>query len=103
MVCIRTFRKIIEPSFALGLALRPVKSKTVSVTPEDFVHYVAGAVQLKGNASKRMVPGPWLKAMVWALPKVTGQTLKNFYQRGFVLGKMLGKNPFYDIVEVQVF
>ena len=45
-----TFKKNrFEPSFALGLALKPSEVKeTVSITPEDFVHYVAGeTVQLK--------------------------------------------------------
>ena len=79
-----TFKKNrFEPSFALGLALRPSEVKeTVSITPEDFVHYVAGeTVQLKETH-----PNGWYQVLVegngLGFAKVTGQTLKNFYPKG---------------------
>ena len=79
-----TFKKNrFEPSFALGLALRPCEVKeTVSITPEDFVHYVAGeTVQLKETH-----PNGWYQVLVegngLGFAKVTGQTLKNFYPKG---------------------
>ena len=80
-----TFKKNrFEPSFALGLALRPCEVKeTVSITPEDFVHYVAGeTVQLKETH-----PNGWYQVLVegngLGFAKVTSQTLKNFYPKGF--------------------
>lgn len=79
-----TFKKNrFEPSFALGLALRPSEVKeTVSITPEDFVHYVAGeTVQLRETH-----PNGWYQVLVegngLGFAKVTGQTLKNFYPKG---------------------
>ena len=79
-----TFKKNrFEPSFALGLALRPSEVKeTVSITSEDFVHYVAGeTVQLKETH-----PNGWYQVLVegngLGFAKVTGQTLKNFYPKG---------------------
>ena len=79
-----TFKKNrFEPSFALGLALRPSEVKeTVSITPEDFVHYVAGeTVQLKETH-----PNGWYQVLIegngLGFAKVTGQTLKNFYPKG---------------------
>lgn len=79
-----TFKKNrFEPSFALGLALRPSEVKeTVSITPEDFVHYVAGeTVQLR-----EAHPNGWYQVLVegngLGFAKVTGQTLKNFYPKG---------------------
>lgn len=79
-----TFKKNrFEPSFALGLALRPSEVKeTVSITPEDFVHYVVGeTVQLKETH-----PNGWYQVLVegngLGFAKVTGQTLKNFYPKG---------------------
>ena len=79
-----TFKKNrFEPSFALGLALRPREVKeTVAITPEDFVHYVAGeTVQLKETH-----PNGWYQVLVegngLGFAKVTGQTLKNFYPKG---------------------
>ena len=79
-----TFKKNrFEPSFALGLALRPSEVKTtVSITPDDFVHYVAGeTIQLEENH-----PNGWYQVLVegngLGFAKVTGQTLKNFYPKG---------------------
>ncbi len=79
-----TFKKNrFEPSFALGLALRPSEVKeTVAITPEDFVHYVAGeTIQLKETH-----PNGWYQVLVegngLGFAKVTGQTLKNFYPKG---------------------
>ena len=79
-----TFKKNrFEPSFALGLALRPREVKeTVAITPEDFVHYVAGeTIQLKETH-----PNGWYQVLVegngLGFAKVTGQTLKNFYPKG---------------------
>ncbi len=87
-----------EPSFALGLALKPSEVKeTISITPEDFVHYVAGGQfethQMDGTRSCR-------RQWFWAA-KVTRTALKNFYQKGLRFGNA-GQEPFYDIVEVQV-
>lgn len=79
-----TFKKNrFEPSFALGLALRPSEVKArVSITPDDFVHYVAGeTIQLEENH-----PNGWYQVLVegngLGFAKVTGQTLKNFYPKG---------------------
>ncbi len=79
-----TFKKNrFEPSFALGLALKPSEVKeTVSIMPDDFVHYVAGeTVQLKETH-----PNGWYQVLVegngLGFAKVTGQTLKNFYPKG---------------------
>ncbi len=73
-----TFKKNrFEPSFALGLALKPSEVKeTVSITPEDFVHYVAGeTVQLRKriqmDGTRSLVEGNGL-----GFAKVIGQTLK---------------------------
>lgn len=79
-----TFKKNrFEPSFALGLALRPSEVKArVSITSDDFVHYVAGeTIQLEENH-----PNGWYQVLVegngLGFAKVTGQTLKNFYPKG---------------------
>ena len=79
-----TFKKNrFEPSFALGLALRPSEVRnTVAITPEDFVHYVAGeTIQLKESHLNG-----WYQVLVegngLGFAKVTGQTLKNFYPKG---------------------
>ena len=79
-----TFKKNrFEPSFALGLALKPSEVKTtVSITSDDFVHYVAGeTIQLEENH-----PNGWYQVLVegngLGFAKVTGQTLKNFYPKG---------------------
>ena len=79
-----TFKKNrFEPSFALGLALRPSEVRdSVAITPEDFVHYVAGeTIQLKESH-----PNGWYQVVIegngLGFAKVTGQTLKNFYPKG---------------------
>ena len=76
-------KKRFEPSFALGLALKPSQVKQrVGINDEDFVKYVAGeTVQL----SEPRTNG-WYQVVVQGnglgFAKVTGNVLKNYYPKG---------------------
>ena len=76
-------KKRFEPSFALGLALKPSQVKqSVEINDEDFVKYVAGeTVQLS-----EVRPNGWYQVLVQGnglgFAKVTGNVLKNYYPKG---------------------
>ena len=76
-------KKRFEPSFALGLALKPSQVKQrVEIKGEDFVKYVAGeTVQLAES-----LPNGWYQVVVQGnglgFAKVTGNVLKNYYPKG---------------------
>ena len=76
-------KKRFEPSFALGLALKPSQVKQrVEINGEDFVKYVAGeTVQLAES-----LPNGWYQVVVQGnglgFAKVTGNVLKNYYPKG---------------------
>lgn len=76
-------KKRFEPSFALGLALRPDEvKKTVSIDEQDFVKYAAGeTVELPESLSNG-----WYQVLVngngLGFAKVTGRTLKNYFPKG---------------------
>ena len=79
-----TFKKNrFEPSFALGLALKPDQvKKSVSLSDPDFSKYVAGeTLQLDQD-----YPNGWYQVLVGGnglgFAKVTGRTLKNFFPKG---------------------
>ncbi|GBG96640.1 RsmF rRNA methyltransferase first C-terminal domain-containing protein [Lactococcus termiticola] len=79
-----TFKKNrFEPSFALGLALRPDEVKQhVSLNESDFARYVAGEA-LPGQEAT--VKG-WVQVLSegngLGFAKVANQTLKNYYPKG---------------------
>ena len=59
-----------EPSFALGLALKPDQvKKSVSLSDPDFSKYVAGETFSWSKITQMDGIRSWLEAMVWALPK----------------------------------
>ena len=76
-------KKRFEPSFALGLALKPSQVKqSIEIHQEDFVKYVAGeTVQLSETLSNG-----WYQVLVGGnglgFAKVTGNTLKNYFPKG---------------------
>ena len=76
-------KKRFEPSFALGLALKPSQVKQgIEIHQEDFVKYVAGeTVQLAET-----LPNGWYQVLVGGnglgFAKVTGNTLKNYFPKG---------------------
>ena len=76
-------KKRFEPSFALGLALKPSQVKQrVEIKDEDFLKYVAGeTVQLAES-----LPNGWYQVLVQGnglgFAKVTGNVLKNYYPKG---------------------
>ena len=76
-------KKRFEPSFALGLALKPSQVlQSVEINDEDFVKYVAGeTVQLAES-----LPNGWYQVVVQGnglgFAKVTGNVLKNYYPKG---------------------
>ena len=76
-------KKRFEPSFALGLALKPSQVKQrVEIKDEDFIKYVAGeTVQLAES-----LPNGWYQVVVQGNglgpAKVTGNVLKNYYPKG---------------------
>lgn len=76
-------KKRFEPSFALGLALRPEQvQKTVTITDEEFVKYAAGeTVELAET-----YPNGWYQVLVkgngLGFAKVTERTLKNYFPKG---------------------
>ena len=75
-------KKRFEPSFALGLALKPSQVKqSVEIDQEEFVKYVAGeTVQLRKSAKwlvQVLVQGNGL-----GFAKVTGNVLKNYFPKG---------------------
>ena len=79
-----TFKKNrFEPSFALGLALKPDQvKKSVSLSDPDFMKYVAGeTIQLDQD-----YPNGWYQVLAGGnglgFAKVTGRTLKNFFPKG---------------------
>ena len=76
-------KKRFEPSFALGLALKPsLVNQGIEIHQEDFVKYVAGeTVQLSET-----LPNGWYQVLVagngLGFAKVTGNTLKNYFPKG---------------------
>lgn len=79
-----TFKKNrFEPSFALGLALKPDQvKKSVSLSDPDFSKYVAGeTIQLEQDYANG-----WYQVLAGGnglgFAKVTGRTLKNFFPKG---------------------
>ena len=76
-------KKRFEPSFALGLALKPSQVKTsVEIGQDDFSKYVAGeTIQLAET-----LPNGWYQVLVkgngLGFAKVTGNILKNYYPKG---------------------
>jgi len=76
-------KKRFEPSFALGLALKPSQVKqSVEIDQEEFVKYVAGeTVQLAES-----LPNGWYQVLVQGnglgFGKVTGNVLKNYFPKG---------------------
>ena len=76
-------KKRFEPSFALGLALKPSQVKqSVEIDQEAFVKYVAGeTVQLAES-----LPNGWYQVLVQGnglgFAKVTGNVLKNYFPKG---------------------
>ena len=85
MACIWALlrRNVFEPSFALGLALKPSQVKqSVEIDQEAFVKYVAGeTVQLAES-----LPNGWYQVLVQGnglgFAKVTGNVLKNYFPKG---------------------
>lgn len=76
-------KKRFEPSFALGLAMKPSQVKQViEIHQEDFIKYVSGeTVQLEQNYNNG-----WYQVLVGGnglgFAKVTGNTLKNHFPKG---------------------
>ena len=76
-------KKRFEPSFALGLALKPSQvNQRIEIHEADFVKYVAGeTVQLSETLSNG-----WYQVLVGGnglgFAKVTGNTLKNYFPKG---------------------
>lgn len=76
-------KKRFEPSFALGLALKPSQVKqSVEIDQEAFVKYAAGeTVQLSES-----LPNGWYQVLVQGnglgFAKVTGNVLKNYFPKG---------------------
>ena len=76
-------KKRFEPSFALGIALRPDQvKKHVVLDEEGFKLYASGqTVQLPES-----LPNGWYQVLAggngFGFAKVTGQTLKNYYPKG---------------------
>lgn len=79
-----TFKKNrFEPSFALGLALRPDEVKqTVMIDESDFAGYVAGQTVTLPQS----LPTGWYQLVVagngLGFVKVVGQVIKNYYPKG---------------------
>ena len=76
-------KKRFEPSFALGLALKPSQVKTsVEIGQDDFTKYVAGETVQLAEA----LPNGWYQVLVQGnglgFAKVTGNVLKNYYPKG---------------------
>ena len=76
-------KKRFEPSFALGLALKPSQVKTsVEIGQDDFTKYVAGETVQLAEA----LPNGWYQVLVkgngLGFAKVTGNILKNYYPKG---------------------
>ena len=76
-------KKRFEPSFALGLALKPSQVKQrVEINDKDFVKYVAGETVQLSEAR----PNGWYQVVVQGnglgFAKVTGNVLKNYYPKG---------------------
>lgn len=76
-------KKRFEPSFALGLALKPSEVKqSLTINSDQYQTYVSGnTVQLEGAYDNG-----WYQVVVdgngLGFAKVVGQTLKNFYPKG---------------------
>ncbi len=76
-------KKRFEPSFALGLALKPSQvEQSVEIGQEAFVQYAAGeTVQLAES-----LPNGWYQVLVkgngLGFAKVTGNVLKNYFPKG---------------------
>lgn len=76
-------KKRFEPSFALGLALKPSQvAATVAISSQDFPKYAAGepiqlAQSLKNGWYQVLADGNGL-----GFAKVTGSTLKNYFPKG---------------------
>lgn len=76
-------KKRFEPSFALGLALKPSQVKqALEIDQKAFKKYVAGeTIQLEET-----LPNGWYQVLVegngLGFAKVTGNTLKNYFPKG---------------------
>ena len=75
-------KKRFEPSFALGLALKPSQVKQgIEIHQEDFVKYVAGETIQLGES----LQNGWYQVLVQGnglgFAKVTGNTLKNYFPK----------------------
>ena len=75
--------ELFEPSFALGLALKPSQVKQgIEIRQEDFVKYVAGETIQLGEG----LQNGWYQVLVQGnglgFAKVTGNTLKNYFPKG---------------------
>lgn len=72
-----------EPSFALGLALKPSEvTNTIEIDEEDFIKYIAGeAIHLSQDH-----PSGWYQLLVQGnglgFTKITGKILKNYFPKG---------------------
>ena len=76
-------KKRFEPSFALGLALKPSQVKqSVEIDQEEFVKYVAGETVHLAES----LPNGWYQVLVQGnglgFAKVTGNVLKNYFPKG---------------------
>ncbi|MBP2623097.1 RsmF rRNA methyltransferase first C-terminal domain-containing protein [Streptococcus oricebi] len=76
-------KKRFEPSFALGLSLKPSQVKeSFSLTEEDFQKYVAG----ESLPLKKKTPNGWYQILAGGnglgFAKVANQTLKNYFPKG---------------------
>ena len=76
-------KKRFEPSFALGMALRPSEvQQTLSLSQQDFVQYVAGETV---NLSQDL-PNGWYQVLAGGnglgFAKVTDRVLKNYFPKG---------------------
>ncbi|MFC3928936.1 RsmF rRNA methyltransferase first C-terminal domain-containing protein [Streptococcus caprae] len=79
-----TFKtKRFEPSYALGLALKPSQVKqVVSITQDQFIQYAAGnTIQLETS-----YPNGWYQVTIdgngLGFAKIVGRTLKNAFPKG---------------------
>ncbi|WP_425288954.1 methyltransferase RsmF C-terminal domain-like protein, partial [Streptococcus pneumoniae] len=72
-----------EPSFALGLALKPSQvEQSVEIGQEEFVKYAAGEIVQLAES----LPNGWYQVLVkgngLGFAKVTGNVLKNYFPKG---------------------
>lgn len=75
-------KKRFEPSFALGLALKPSQvEQSVEIGQEEFVKYAAGEIVQLAES----LPNGWYQVLVkgngLGFAKVTGNVLKNYFPK----------------------